>query len=91
MTVFDYDGELQSNVVRLFAWPIDSELEESVHYMGGTVQNPSTAECLSLEIEIIPPKLPSKANPGMSVMYPSKEQILNLAKEFGEVTIPAVS
>lgn len=91
-TVFDYDEKLKTDNVKLYTWPIDWELEESVHYMGGTVQNPSTSECLSLEVEIVHPKLPNNAiSTGKSIVYPSKDQVLNIAKEFGEVTIPAVS
>ena len=91
MTVFDYKAELQLNKFSLYAWPIDSELEESVHYMGGTVLNPSTTECLCLEIEVIPPKVDQNIAPGKPIMYPSKDEIMLMAREIGEVAIPAVS
>ena len=91
MTIFDYTGELQTNRVHLYSWPIDFELEESVHYMGSTVLNPSTTDCLCLEVEVIPPTLPQGMPPGIPIMYPSKEQIMTLAREVSEVTIPAVS
>ncbi len=90
MTVFDYTGEVQTNKVPLYAWPIDFELEESVHYMGGTVLNPSTTDCLSLEVDIIPPDL-SHNNKGLPIVYPSKDKIMTVAREVSEVTIPAVS
>ncbi len=90
-TVFDYEGKLQINKLSLYAWPIDSELEDSVHYMGSTVLNPGTNECLCVEIEIIPPKIPSNYPEGIPITYPSNDEIMGLAKEIGGVTIPAVS
>ena len=91
MTVFDYKGELQTNVFSLYAWPIDFELEESVHYMGSTVINPSTTECLCLKIEITSPKLPKNMAADKKIMFPTKDQIMIMAKEIEGVTIPAVS
>ena len=88
-TVFNYEGQLQVNRFHLYAWPIDFELEDSVHYMGSTVLNPSTNECLCLEVEI---KTAQGCNTSdeKTVIYPPKEQIMALAKEIDGVTIPAV-
>ena len=91
MTVFNYEGELQTNKFNLYAWPIDFELEESVHYMGSTVLNPNTSECLCLEVEIKAPTLGRNLGPGKTVIYPPKNQIMELAREVDGVSISAVS
>ena len=89
MTIFDYASKLQSGSVTLFAWPIQMELEESVNYMGSTMLNPSTTECVSLEIDITPPSL-SKGR--KSVSYPSYDQVKALAQRISsQVAIPSVS
>lgn len=92
MTVFDYASKLQSGSVTLYAWPIQTELEESINYMGSTTLNPSTTECVSLGIEIPPPPLPPHIpNRGKPIMYPSYDQIRAFAHEVSQVAIPAVS
>lgn len=89
MTIFDYASKLQSRSVTLFAWPIQMELEESVHYMGSTMLNPSTTECVSLEIDITPPSLPHGRK---SVSYPSYNKVKMLAQmASSQVDIPSVS
>ena len=90
-TVFDYNGQLQTGKLTLYAWPIESELEESVHYMGSTVLNPSTTECVSLEIEVMAPILPPTMRPGAPIMYPSTERIHELATEVSTVAATVVS
>ena len=90
-TVFDYEGQLQTGKLTLYAWPIESELEESVHYMGSTVLNPSTTECVSLDIEIIAPNVPPTMRPGAPIMYPSSEKIRTLAAEISTVAATVVS
>ena len=72
-------------------WPIESELEESVHYMGSTVLNPSTTECASLEIEIIKPNVPNPHQAGLPVMYPSDEKIRELDAQIASVAANVVS
>lgn len=89
-TVFDYKGQLQTGKLTLYAWPIESELEESVHYMGSTVLNPSTTECVSLEIEVMKPNVPPTARPGAPIMYPSTEKIHELAAEISTVAATVV-
>ena len=91
MTVFNYEGELQTSKFNLFSWPIDVELEESVHYMGSTVVNPSTTECLCLEVEIITPGHGRNIAPGKTIIYPPRNQIMDLAREVDGVAIAAVS
>lgn len=81
MSVFDYAGKLQTGPVSLYTWPIESELEESVHYMGGTVLNPSTTECVCLNIDISMPNLPTTVHQAKPVMYPSMEKIRLMNQE----------
>ena len=90
-TVFDYEGQLQTGRLTLYTWPIESELEESVHYMGGTVLNPSTTECASLEIEILKPNTPPTAHPAAPIIYPSTERVHRLAQEISQVAATVVS
>ena len=89
-TVFNYEGQLQTGKLTLYAWPIESELEESVHYMGSTVLNPSTTECVSLDIEIMKPNAPPTMRPGAPIMYPSTEKIRALAAEISTVAATVV-
>jgi len=91
MAVFDYTSQLQSGRFTLYAWPIEEELEESVHYMGCTVTNPSTTDCACLEIDISSPSLPSNVSRDRPVMYPSMEEIKSLNKDIGLVATPSVS
>lgn len=89
-TVFNYEGQLQTGKLTLYAWPIESELEESVHYMGSTVLNPSTTECVSLDVEVMKPNVPPNVRPGLPVMYPSTEKIRELATEISNVAATVV-
>ena len=93
-TVFDYKGQLRTGKLTLYTWPIESELEESVHYMGSTVLNPSTTECVSLDIEVMAPNfrpIPPNMRPGAPIMYPSMERIHSLAAEISTVAATVVS
>ena len=93
-TVFDYKGQLRTGKLTLYTWPIESELEESVHYMGSTVLNPSTTECASLDIEVMAPNfrpIPPNMRPGAPIMYPSMERIHSLAEEISTVAATVVS
>ena len=90
MTVFNYKGELQTSKFHLYSWPIDFELEESVHYMGSTVLNPNTTECLCLEVDI-KTTVGGATSMERTVIYPPTHQIMALAREIDGVTIPAVS
>ena len=90
MTIFDYASKLQTGRVTLHAWPIVTELEEAVHYMGSAVLNSSTSECVTLDIEIPVPQL-QPFNKGKPIMYPSYDQIRKFAHEVAQVAIPAVS
>ena len=89
--MFDYNGQLQTGKLTLYAWPIESELEESVHYMGSTVLNPSTTECVGLDIEVMAPQVPPNMRPGAPIMYPSVEKIHELAAEVSTVAATVVS
>lgn len=89
-TVFNYEGQLQTGRLTLYTWPIESELEESVHYMGSTVLNPSTTECASLEIEIIKPVTPANVHPSAPILYPSIERVHELADEISQVAATVV-
>lgn len=91
MTVFDYISQLKSGRFTLYAWPIEEELVESVHYMGSTVLNPSTTECVCLEIDIPQPNLPANVPSDRPIMYPSMKEIEALNKEASQVAVPAVS
>ncbi len=91
MTVFDYTSQLQSGRFTLYAWPIEAELVESVHYMGSTVLNPSTTECVCLEIDINLPNLPANVSKDRPIMYPSMKEIEALNKEASLVATPVVS
>ena len=90
-TVFNYKGQLQCGKLTLYAWPIESELEESVHYMGSTVLNPSTTECVTLEIEILRPNVPHHHQSSLPIMYPSDEKIRELVAEIAQVAAGVVS
>ena len=94
MTAFDYASRLQTGPVTLYAWPVGAELEDEVHYIGSTVQNTSTTDCISLVIDIPTPVLPPSvgARPGISrpIMYPSYDQIRKFAHEVSQVAISAV-
>ena len=59
--------------------------------MGSTVLNPSTTECVSLDIEIIAPNVPPTMRPGAPIMYPSSEKIRTLAAEISTVAATVVS
>ncbi len=91
MTVFDYTSQLQSGRFTLYAWPIEAELVETVHYMGSTVLNPSTTECVCLEIDVNLPNLPANVSKDRPIMYPSMKEIEALNKEASLVATPVVS
>ena len=91
MTVFDYTSKLQTGLFTLYAWPIEEELQESVHYMGSTVLNPSTTQCVCLEIDISLPNLPSNVPRDRPVMYPSMKEVEALDKDVSQVAASAVS
>ena len=90
-TVFDYAGKMQTGRLTLHAWPLFTELEDSVHYMGSTVLNPNTTECVTLEVDIQRPLLQPPERKSLPITYPSKEQIKELAAEMSQAATPAVS
>ena len=59
--------------------------------MGSTVLNPSTTECVGLDIEVMAPSLPPNMRPGAPIMYPSTEKIQALAAEISTVAATVVS
>ena len=59
--------------------------------MGSTVLNPSTTECVGLDIEVMAPNLPPNMRPGAPIMYPSTEKIQALAAEISTVAASVVS
>ena len=88
MMVFDYEGRLQTGRHELHTWPCGAGLETEVNYMGPSVHNLSTSECVSVDIEVIEPK---GAVQGKPIMYPREEEILKFAREMSQVSIPSVS
>ena len=91
MNVFDYASKLQLGHVILHAWPMTSELEEAVKFMGPTVLNSSTAECVTLEIDIPIPATNVTVARGKPIMYPSYEQIRAFAHEMSQGATSHVS
>ena len=92
MNVFDYASKLQTGRSILYGWPVEEELEECVNYMGSTMLNPSTSECVVLEVDCSIPNLsPSLRRASRPIMYPSIDQIRKVARELAEGSIPTVS
>ena len=58
--------------------------------MGSTVLNPSTTECVCLNIDIMMPNLPTTVRHPKPIMYPSMEQIRSMDQEVSQMAIPAV-
>lgn len=90
MNVFDYTGRLQQGSQTLYSWPIEAELGDSVNYMGPTVLNSSSSECVCLEVEITELPLPPSSRSKV-VVFPPLEEIRRFAHEVSQVATPAVS
>ena len=90
MMVYDYEGRLQTGRQELHAWPCGTEPEDEVHFMGATVLNLSTSECVSVDIEVVEPRR-GAAPLTLPIMYPAETQINKFAQEVSLVSIPAVS
>ncbi|XP_065176663.1 phosphatidylinositol 4,5-bisphosphate 3-kinase catalytic subunit alpha isoform-like [Sycon ciliatum] len=66
LNAFDYNGKLRSSTHALQCWSVDGALEDTLNFMGTTVENPDST-CPVLHIELSPFSLP--------VHYPSLEEM----------------
>jgi len=83
VNLFNYSSTFLLGKHTLYCWPVEAgEFEDSLHYLGTTVPNPNTNECVQLEIEIIPPTTPLNNKP---LTFPTYDQVCVVGVTQGSV------
>ncbi|XP_065886495.1 phosphatidylinositol 4,5-bisphosphate 3-kinase catalytic subunit beta isoform-like [Dysidea avara] len=87
VNLFNYSSTFLLGKHMLYCWPVDAgQFEDSLHYLGTTVPNPNTNECVQLEIEIMPPTTPLNKKP---LTFPTFDQVDSYARDLGDIAYAA--
>lgn len=67
-TLFDYEGKLRQDRLKLFAWPVPETMADQLNPVGTVVSNIDTVTSVSLNLEF--------QGYSNSVVYPSDETVI---------------